>query len=94
MKKTTKYDVRIYAIQKEFDLSDSEVDGIQNFLLRPQLLKKDTTLKDVLEEIIRTDLLNDRQKVAFAYSMGMFKSEREFVPILATDNMFGPMQGG
>lgn len=95
MKKTSKYDTRVHAIQKEFNLSDSEIDDMQNFLLRPELSKKDTTLKDVLEHIIRTDLLNDRQKVAFAYSIGMFKIERNApTPMIITDDMFGFMQGG
>ena len=96
-----RYSSRIEVIKEEFDLSDSEVEEMEKFLSRPELIDRCATFKDILEDIIKTDILNDRQKVAFAYSIGMFQMERDFMrmPIIPTPDMsmddeFGLMRGG
>ncbi len=63
---------RISQIQKEFNMSDLEMDGISKFT---SSLPNDISVPDVLEELIKYEDLNMRQKVAFAHMLGIFRVE-------------------
>lgn len=63
---------KIDQLQKEFDLSDLEMEDINKFI---QSLPIDDNLNFVLEELVKTDSLNVRQKVAFAHALGIFRAE-------------------
>ena len=63
---------RIDQIQEEFGMSDSEMDDISKFT---SSLSNDIKLPDVLEELIKYESLNIRQKVAFAHMLGIFRAE-------------------
>ncbi len=73
------YDARIDFLRKEFDLSNLEADGMKKFLENPTFNKKSASMKDVLNNIIETDKLNVRQKMALSYSIGMFQVERNMI---------------
>lgn len=103
MKKEQKNYTRMEIIKEEFNLSATEVDEIQKFLSRPELLgNKNVTLRYIIESIIETDDLNSRQKVILAYSIGIFQMERGiernvmpiFVPTDHIDDKFRFMKGG
>lgn len=104
MKKESKeYNTRIDVIKDTFNLSDSDMNQIQQFLSRPELLRnKNVTIKHIIESVINTDELNDRQKIVLAYSIGMFQVERDIeknimsivMPIDHTGKEFGFMKGG
>lgn len=63
---------KIDQMQKEFDLSDLEMEEIDKFI---QSLPVDDNIYYVLEELVKTDSLNVRQKVAFAHALGIFREE-------------------
>lgn len=75
------YDARIDFLQEEFSLSDSEVSDMKKFLEHPTFDKKKATIRDVLNNIIDTDKLNIRQKIALSYSIGMFQVERNIIRV-------------
>ena len=66
------YQSRIKLIQKEFSMSDEEVEGINEFI---RAIPSDTGMEGVLEELIISDNLNIRQKVAFSHAIGIFRTE-------------------
>lgn len=90
------YDARIDSLQREFSLSDLEVDGMKKFLGNPAFNKKKATIRDVLDTIIETDKLNVRQKIALSYSIGMFQVERNVVRVPMIPDMIPdmPRSGG
>ena len=63
---------RLTIIKEEFGLSDLEVEGITAFI---KTIPRDTEMKDVLEELIKCENLNIRQKVVFSHAIGIFRSE-------------------
>lgn len=71
-----KYEIRIGLTQEEFNISDSEVNGIFEFI---HTLPRDICPKDMLEEIIKSENLNIRQKVAFSHTLGVLKAEEHIV---------------
>lgn len=73
------YDARIDFLQEEFNLSNLEADGMKKFLESPTFNKKSASMKDVLNNIIETDKLNVRQKMALSYSIGMFQVEMKMI---------------
>lgn len=90
------YDARIDSLQREFSLSDLEVDEMKKFLGNPAFNKKKATIRDVLDTIIETDKLNVRQKIALSYSIGMFQVERNVVRVPMIPDMIPdmPRSGG
>jgi hypothetical protein len=66
------YQSRIRLIQKEFNMSNAEVEGINEFI---RTIQSDTGMEDVLEALITSDSLNVRQKVAFSHAIGIFRTE-------------------
>ncbi len=63
---------RMEQIQEEFKMTDSEVNEIFKFI---SSLKEDMTVLEAMEELIESDNLNVRQKVAFSHVLGIFRSE-------------------
>lgn len=72
------YETRMDIMQEEFSMSDLEVSGILEFM---HTLPKDMCPKDVLEEMIKSENLNIRQKVAFSHSLGILRAEEYIVGI-------------
>lgn len=62
---------RMQQLQEEFNMSDSEVEGLTKFITSTQNGK----ILDILEEMIHCKTLNIRQKVAFAHALGIFRME-------------------
>lgn len=87
------YDARINLLQKEFSLSNLEIDEMKKFLGSATFTKKKTTIKDVLDTIIETDKLNIRQKIALSYSIGMFQVERNILQVPIIPDMMHNMPG-
>jgi hypothetical protein len=62
---------RMKGLQKEFHLSDLEVDELTRFLSST----KSSDMFGIIEEMIKCESLNIRQKVAFAHALGIFRTE-------------------
>jgi uncharacterized membrane protein YdbT with pleckstrin-like domain len=62
---------RMDQLQKEFHMSDSDVEGLTVFLTS----SKTGDILGIMEEMIKCETLNTRQKVAFAHALGIFRSE-------------------
>jgi hypothetical protein len=58
-------------LQEEFNMSDSEVEGLTKFINSTQ----NDAMLETLEEMIHCKTLNIRQKVAFAHLLGIFRME-------------------
>ena len=69
---TVGYQSRIRLIQKEFSMSNDEVEGINEFI---RATPSNTGMEDVLENLITSENLNIRQKVAFSHAIGIFRTE-------------------
>lgn len=62
---------RMQQLQEEFHMSDLEVEGITEFVTS----LKDNNILGVMEEMIKCETLNTRQKAAFAHALGIFRTE-------------------
>ena len=58
-------------LQEEFNMSDSEVEGLTKFISST----RNGSMLEILEEMIHCKTLNIRQKVAFAHALGIFRME-------------------
>jgi hypothetical protein len=71
-RRSNEFQNRIGQLQEEFGMSDSEIDEIGKFI---SSLSKDSDMQHVLEEIIKYENFNIRQKVAFAHILGIFRAD-------------------
>jgi len=69
---TVGYQSRIRLIQEEFSMSNEEVEGINEFIRETP---SNTGMEGVLENLITSENLNTRQKVAFSHAIGIFRTE-------------------
>ncbi len=59
-------------IQKEFNMSDLEMEGIANFTISAS---ECIDIPEVLEKLIQDENMNVRQKVALSHTLGMFRTD-------------------
>lgn len=62
---------RMDQLQEEFHMSAIEVDELTKFIASSQ----NNNMLGILEELIKCESLNTRQKVAFAHAIGIFRTE-------------------
>jgi len=67
---------RIDKLQEEFGMSDIEIDEIRNFI---STLPRYIYMSEIIEELVRCDDLDVRQKVIFAHTLGIFRTEKSLV---------------